>query len=255
VSTAPARVGKPVRLDRLLANCGEGSRSHVDMLIRRGQVSVAEVMQRDPGFKVGPHQFEAVTLDGHQLDRPHGVTVVLNKPVGYSCSHDEREAPLVDELLPDAWAGRTPRPEWAGRLDRDTSGLLLISDDHQLVHRLTSPKHHVDKVYEVKLAAALPDPAAAVTAFASGALMLENDDRPCRPADLTLDDSDPLRVTVVLREGRFHQVRRMILAVGGRVDTLDRIAFGPWSLEVIRETVGELSPGSWVDVTVPTQPI
>ncbi len=242
------RAGKPVRLDRLLANCGEGSRSHVDVLIRRGQVSVAEVMQRDPALKVAPDQFEVVTLDGKKLDRPHGVTIVLNKPVGYSCSHDERETPLVDELLPDSWAGRTPRPEWAGRLDRDTSGLLLISDDHQLVHRLTSPKHHVDKVYEVTLAAALPDPASAVAAFASGTLMLEADDRPCRPAELTLDDNDPLRVTVVLREGRFHQVRRMILAVGGRVDTLHRSAFGPWSWE----TVGELSPGSWVDVTVPT---
>ncbi len=246
MSKPPAQIGKPVRLDRLLANCGAGSRSLVDVLIRRGQVSIEGVMQRDPTFKVPVALFDAVTLDGEPLDRPHGVTVVLNKPVGYSCSHDERETPLVDELLPQLWAGRTPRPEWAGRLDRDTSGLLLISDDHQLVHRLTSPKHHVDKVYEVTLAAALPNPDAAVAAFASGTLLLEADDRPCRAAELTVSADDPLRVSVVLREGRYHQVRRMILAVGGRVDTLHRSAFGPWSWE----SVGALAAGDWIDVII-----
>ena len=243
MSKPAARAGQALRLDRLLANCGLGSRSHVEMLIRRGQVTVDGQMQRDPSSRVPASLFATVQLDDEPLDRPHGVTVVLHKPVGYSCSHDDREAPLVDELLPPIWAGRTPRPEWAGRLDRETSGLLLISDDHQLVHRLTSPKHHVDKVYDVVIAAPLPDASEAVAAFASGTLMLESDDRPCRSAELHLT-GDPLTVQVVLHEGRYHQVRRMIVAVGGHVQSLHRSAFGPWSWA----SVGELGPGEWVDV-------
>jgi 16S rRNA pseudouridine516 synthase len=215
----------------------------VEMLIRRGQVQVAGSMCREPGFKVPSNEIASVRLDGEPLDRPFGVTVILNKPVGYSCSHDERESPLVDELLPAAWADRSPRPEWAGRLDRDTSGLLLISDDHQLLHRLTSPKRHVDKRYRAKLAAPLVDFESAVVHFASGELVLNGEDRPCRAAEL-IATGDPLVVDIVLREGRYHQVRRMIAAVGGHVETLTRTAFGPWSFDLLPE----LARGTWVDV-------
>ncbi len=237
-------MSKPLRLDRLLANSGVGSRSNADMIIRRGQVVIDGTQIRDGSFKVSPDLFETVLVDGEPLDHPHGVLVILHKPVGYSCTHDEREAPTVDELLPESWALRTPRPEWAGRLDRDTSGLLLISDDHQLIHRVTSPRHHVDKTYEVTLSAPLPDVAQAVAAFASGTLTLDSDPKPCLPAVL-VPDADPLRVQVVLREGRYHQARRMLVAVGGHVAELHRTKFGPWSL-------GDLAAGEWTDVSPPS---
>jgi 16S rRNA pseudouridine516 synthase len=238
-SVSSSRPTKPIRLDRLLSNCGVGSRSQVDILIRRGHAVVDGTQIRDGAFKVHPDQFELVTFADQPLDHPFGVTVVLHKPVGYSCSHDSSEAPTVDELLPESWAMRTPRPEWAGRLDRETSGLLLITDDHQLIHRVTSPKHHVSKRYEVSLAAPLADLEFAVAQFASGELSLEGtsaaDAKPCLPAEL-ISTSDPLRVDVVLREGRYHQVRRMITAVGGHVEALHRIQFGEWLL-------GDLAPG------------
>jgi 16S rRNA pseudouridine516 synthase len=234
-------VSKPLRLDRLLANSGVGSRSNADMIIRRGQVVVDGTLIRDGAFKVAPDLFDTVRVDGEPLDHPHGVMVILHKPVGYSCSHDLREAPTVDELLPDSWALRTPRPEWAGRLDRDTSGLLLISDDHQLIHRVTSPRHHVQKTYQVTLAAPLPDVEHAMAAFASGTLMLDADPKPCLAAALVLT-ADPLRVEVVLSEGRYHQVRRMIVAVGGHVESLHRTRFGAWSL-------GDLAAGQWIDTS------
>jgi 16S rRNA pseudouridine516 synthase len=135
-----------VRLDRLLANTGIGSRSEVKSLLARGHCTIDGVIVREPATKVTDPA--TVLFAGEPLDRPNGVFVVLNKPTGYTCSHETREAPLVDELLPASWAIRTPRPEWVGRLDRDTSGLLIITDDHQLLHRLTSPKHHIVKVYE-----------------------------------------------------------------------------------------------------------
>ncbi len=243
MSAQTSRPNKPVRLDRLLSNCGVGSRSQVDILIRRGHAVVDGTQIRDGSFKVHPDQFELVLFAEKPLDHPFGVTVVLHKPVGYSCSHDESEAPTVDELLPESWAMRTPRPEWAGRLDRETSGLLVITDDHQLIHRVTSPKHHVSKRYEVTLAEPLVDVEHAAVQFASGELMLEGtsaaDAKPCLPAEL-IPMADARRVDVVLREGRYHQVRRMIAAVGGHVEGLHRISFGDW-------TLGSIPPGDWVD--------
>jgi 16S rRNA pseudouridine516 synthase len=234
-------VSKAVRLDRLLANCAVGSRSAAGVLIRRGAVSVDGRVIRDPSEKVLPALFESVLVEGQLLDRPHGVCVLLHKPVGFACSHDVAEAPTVDELCPASWAFRTPRPQWAGRLDRATSGLLLISDDYQLIHRVTSPRHHVEKVYQVTLGAPLLDVDRAVEEFAVG-LVLHGEDRACLPAVLSPTE-DPLRVDVVLSEGRYHQVRRMISAVGGEVVLLHRIQFGQW-------TLGDLAPGAMVEAMV-----
>ncbi len=232
-----------IRLDRLLANTGVGSRSEVKSLLARGHCTVDGVVVRDPAIKVTDPA--RVLFCGEPLDRPNGVLVVLNKPVGYACSHDEREAPLVDELLPASWALRTPRPEWVGRLDRDTSGLLVITDDHQLVHRLTSPKHHVMKEYEARLSTPFPDVDEAVAKFASGELVLDGESAPCRAATLRVETSDPLLAVIQLTEGRYHQVRRMVAACGGHVDQLTRVGFGHLSLR--GAFPGELALGQWMD--------
>jgi 16S rRNA pseudouridine516 synthase len=234
-----------LRLDRLLANTGVGSRSEVKVLLNRGHCTVNGFVIRDPAMKIDDPS--TVLFCDRPLDRPHGVLVVLNKPVGFACSHESKEAPLVDELLPPSWAIRTPRPEWVGRLDRDTSGLLVITDDHQLLHRLTSPKQHVMKRYDAVLCAPLPSVDEAIERFASGALVLEGESTACRAATLSVDVSDPCRVTIELTEGRYHQVRRMVAACGGHVEALHRSRFGCFEHTGTGE---EIPPGEYRDVTL-----
>jgi 16S rRNA pseudouridine516 synthase len=226
-----------VRLDRLLANLGYGSRTEVQRLIRSGRVSRDGNVVRDPAGSVSA---AGITVDGEPLDHPDGVLVVLHKPVGYVCSHADGEGPTVYDLLPERWSARNPRVESVGRLDKDTSGLLVLTDDHDLLHRLTSPKHHVEKVYEVTVDADL-DPSL-VDVFASGTLMLRSETAPCLPAILEITGARTARVT--LTEGRYHQVRRMFGAAGaGRVLALRRVRFGAFRLN-------DLVPDekSWVNV-------
>ncbi len=224
-----------MRLDRLLANLGHGSRPQVQRLIKTGRVLVDGAPVKDPARHVDA---AAVTLDGEALDHAGGITVLLHKPAGHVCSHAEDEGPSVYDLLPPMWAYRSPRPETVGRLDRETSGLLIVTDDHQLLHRLTSPKHHVPKVYVAELARPVTDEL--VTTFASGTLVLREEFEPCAPAQVrVLDDG---RAEVTLTEGRYHQVRRMFAACGNHVEALHRTTVGTWTLD-------DLPAGEWCDVS------
>jgi 16S rRNA pseudouridine516 synthase len=230
VGNPPAPAGS-VRLDKLLANLGYGSRAEVKMMIHRGWVHVNDVAERRESTKVDP---AVVTVHREPLDHPGSLLIAMHKPVDVSCSHDEREQPLVYELLPERWRLRNPRIESVGRLDRDTSGLILLTDDHQLLHRLTSPKHHVEKRYVATLAAAPPPDF--IATFASGELMLERETTPCLPAVAEL--LSPLIVSLTLTEGRYHQVRRMFAAVGSHVLALHRSRVGDVEL-------GDLAPGDY----------
>jgi 16S rRNA pseudouridine516 synthase len=223
-----------VRLDRLLANLGYGSRADASAIVRRGRVRIGEERLRDPATKVVPTE---VTLDGEPLDHPMGVFVALNKPADYVCSRADSEGTPVFELLPDLWNDRLPRPEAVGRLDKDTTGLLLITDDHMLLHRLISPRHGVAKTYRVTLDR--PATAEIVATLGSGELMLRNETDPCRPAELKLLDGNECELTIT--EGRYHQVKRMFGACGHKVEALHRTTVGPWSLDT-------LAPGEWRDV-------
>jgi 16S rRNA pseudouridine516 synthase len=150
------------------------------------------------------------------------------------CSHDGREGPDIYSLLPERWRQRNPVVTSIGRLDKETSGLLLLTDLSPLVHRLTSPKHKVPKVYRATLDRdTAPD---TVELFASGTLKLEGEDAPCAPASLKL--LSPREADLTLTEGRYHQVRRMFAATGATVLTLHRTHFGPLDL-------GDLRPGHW----------
>lgn len=221
----------PRRLDQVLASLGYGSRREVRGLIDAGRVTIAGAAADDPGAKVRPGD---VRLDGEPLDFPDGLCVLFHKPAGCVCSHDTREGQRIYDLLPPRWLARNPAATSVGRLDRDTTGLLLITDDTALVHRLTSPKHHVDKVYEATLDRA-PDPAL-IGAFASGTLLLEDEDKPCAPAQLVLRGEAEIELT--LTEGRFHQVKRMFAHFGYEVRRLHRSRFGAYAL-------GDLAPGRW----------
>ena len=225
------------RLDQVLASLGHGSRREVRELITAGRVTVDGVVADDPGLKV---RAAAVRLDGAALEFPEGLFVLFHKPAGCVCSHDQREGQRIYDLLPPRWLARNPAVTSVGRLDRDTTGLLLLTDDTALVHRLTSPKHHVEKVYEATLDRA-PDPAL-VDAFASGTLLLADEEKPCAPARLVLHAGTEIELT--LTEGRFHQVKRMFAHFGYEVRRLHRSRFGSYSLDA-------LPVGCWREVPRP----
>jgi 16S rRNA pseudouridine516 synthase len=223
------------RLDRLLASLGYGSRREVHALINDGRVEVRGARAGDAGENVCPAE---VLVEGAALDHPDGLLLMLNKPVGLVCSHDPSEGPGVYGLLPKRWQARHPPVTSIGRLDKETSGLLLLTDQSALVHRLTSPKHKVPKVYRAMLDRDVPAPRAAEWAalFARGTLVLPGEDKPCAPAALRWDDARTAELT--LTEGRYHQVRRMFASQGGEVAVLHRTQFGPLDL-------GVLAPGAW----------
>jgi len=219
------------RLDQLLANLGYCSRREARAWIADGRVTVRGAVADDFGAKSDPAE---VRVDGEPLDHPDGLLLLLHKPVGLVCSHDGREGPDIYSLIPERWRRRNPPVTSIGRLDKDTSGLLLLTDLSPLVHRLTSPKHKVPKVYRATLDR---DPAPGlVDLFASGTLLLEQEDTPCAPATLKLQA--PREAEVTLTEGRYHQVRRMFAATGTTVLALHRARFGQLEL-------GDLPAGQW----------
>lgn len=228
-----------LRLDRLLANLGYGSRREVTMFIKDGDVSVNGTTVRDPNAKVSASD---VRLGGETLDHVDGVLVMLHKPLDVVCSHEPSEGTRAYDLLPPHWEYRKPRVESIGRLDKDTTGLLVLTDDHQLLHRLTSPKHHVVKRYEAVLTT--PCEPALVDQLAAGTMMLDGEKAPCLPATVEVLDHDSHTVAISLTEGRYHQVRRMVAACGNHVESLHRTHFGPWSL-------GDLADGAWTDIAMP----
>lgn len=225
-----------MRTDALLSRFGYCSRREVAQWLKRGRVTRknGEVI-KSPNEKVEP---EEVLVDGEPVEFPHGLYVALNKPLGCTCSHKE-EGELVYDLLPAQWLRRNPVVNTVGRLDKETSGLLLLTDDGAFEHAQTSPKRHVPKVYSFTTSA--PVPAEAVEQFASGELLLQGECTPCLPAELVLTGACAGRLT--LHEGRYHQVRRMLAAVGAPVESLERIEIGPLKLQELN-----LQPGEWVEI-------
>ncbi len=220
------------RLDQLLSSLGYCSRSEARDWVAAGDVLVKGVEAKNVSQKVSPAD---VVVEGEPLDHPEGILIALHKPVGLVCSHDDREGPRVYDLLPPRWLRRNPQLTSIGRLDKETSGLILITDQSALVHRLTSPKHKVPKLYRATLDRDVPPET--IAKFASGELLLDGEEKPCLPAELKLHDARTAEV--VLTEGRYHQVRRMfVAAAGATVLTLVREKFGDLEL-------GELAPGKW----------
>ena len=212
-----------MKLLRLLANLGYGSRREVQWLFREGRVTDAdgEVLYADDRL-----DHAAVRIDGEPLDPPPGLLLMLHKPVGVTCSTKD-PGRVVYDLLPPRFRLRSPALSTVGRLDRDTSGLLLLTDDGQLLHRIIAPKSKLPKVYLATLAEDLRGDEA--TIFASGTLMLDGEKTPLLPAELEVLDARSARLT--LHEGRYHQVRRMFAAVGNHVAALHRERIGGLALD------------------------
>jgi 16S rRNA pseudouridine516 synthase len=224
------------RLDQLLASLGYGSRREVAEWVKADRVAVRGIRERDAGVRV---EARDVTVDGEPLDHPGEMLLLLNKPLGVVCSHDDSEGPSIYGLIPERWRRRNPPVTSIGRLDKETTGLLLLTDRSPLVHRLTSPKHKVPKVYRALLNRDMPAGLEAV--FAAGGLMLPGEEKPCAPA--TLKRIGDREAEVVLMEGRYHQVRRMFASQGCQVVELDRVQFGPLQL-------GKVPRGTWIELPI-----
>jgi 16S rRNA pseudouridine516 synthase len=224
------------RLDRLLANLGYGSRREVSELVRRGQVMLDGATVKDAGARIalGPGLPQRMTVAGQPLDPPAPLTLLMHKPLDVVCSHREAGR-SVYELLPQRWRARIPALSTIGRLDKDTSGLLLITDDGPLLHRVISPRNHVAKRYLATLDRPLEGHEA--DAFAAGTLMLEGETESLAPAALEPLGERLARLTIT--EGRYHQVRRMFAAVGNHVTALHRDRIGGLGLPE------DLAPGAW----------
>lgn len=225
------------RLDQLLSACGYCSRSEARLWVRGGRVLVNGQRAEAADQKALAAD---VQVDGEPVDAPEGILVLLHKPAGCVCSHDDREGPRVFDLLPERWLKRNPPVTTIGRLDKDATGALLITDQGELVHRWTSPKRHVTKLYEVTVDRDLEPGLAGV--FASGELRLDDEPRACLPAKLEI--TGPRAARLELTEGKYHQVKRMFASQGWTVLRLHRSRFGEFEL-------GDLPVGQWRRLELP----
>ena len=219
-----------MRLVRLVANLGYGSQKEVRGMIRDLRLTTA-----DGTPLTAESRLEAadILLDGEALDPGPGMVLMLHKPFGYTCSTSD-PGRVIYELLPERFGCRNPVLAPVGRLDRDSTGLLLLTDDGPLLHRITAPRSHVPKTYEVTLARPLTGEEAAI--FAGGSLMLRSETTPLAPA--VLEAIEPCKARITIVEGRYHQIKRMFAAVGNHVEQLHRSAVGGLGL-------GDLALGQW----------
>jgi len=230
-SRVAGATSKLVRLAPLLYSQGFGTRRECAALVQAGEVTVGDTVVDNPDAEFDPAGL-AFCVQGQRWVYHARAVVLLHKPAGFECSQRPQRHPSVLSLLPVPLRRRGVQP--VGRLDADTTGLLLLSDDGALIHRLTSPKHHVAKVYEVTTKhAATP----ALAQRLVDGVQLADEAQPVRAAACTAAGPHALRLT--LTEGKYHQVKRMVAAAGNRVEALHRSAFGGLTLG------DELPPGRW----------
>lgn len=216
-----------MRLDRFLAEATGQTRSVVKKALHRGDVTVDSEVVKKSDLQINGQE---VRLEGRLLNEPKARYVLLHKPVGYISATQDEVHPCVLQLLPPELCRGI---QCAGRLDVDTTGALLLTDDGQWSHRLRSPKHGCKKVYQVDLAEPLPPGVAAQ--FAEG-IMLNGEESLTLPAQL--ETLTPTRVLLTIQEGKYHQVKRMFAAVGNFVVALHRV-------QVAEIVLGDLPEGQW----------
>jgi len=220
-----------MKLVKLLANLGYGSRKEVQRLIKSGAVTDTD------GNVLGENDVppvDEILFRGEELDPPLPLVIMLNKPDGYTCSSEDPGSTIYD-LLPERYAHRNPGLNPIGRLDKDTTGLLLMTDDGKLLHKIIHPKSNCLKVYHVVLDRPLEGHEGEL--FSSGTLVLNSETKPLLPAKLEVLGEKEAHVT--LHEGRYHQVRRMFAAAGNHVLELKRVSIGGLRLPE------DLEEGEW----------
>ncbi|KYH32858.1 ribosomal large subunit pseudouridine synthase B [Clostridium tepidiprofundi DSM 19306] len=214
------------RLDKVLSNLGYGSRKEIKALVKKGEVEVNNVIIKDSSIKIDP-EVDVITVSGEKVNYRKYIYIMMNKPSGVvSATYDNYDETVID-LLDFEYLAFEPFP--VGRLDKDTVGLLLLTNDGKLNHRLISPKHHVDKIYYAEIDKKVDQKD--IDAFEKG-IVLE-DGYKCMPAKLEILNSDEngSEVRVTIQEGKFHQIKRMFEIRDKKVVYLKRIAFGPLQLD------------------------
>jgi len=215
-------VAKLERLDKVLSNLGMGTRKELKNRIKSGEFAVDGVTVKSPEFKLDP-EAACLTMNGQEIRYKKYVYLMLHKPAGYLTATEDRHAATVLDLLDDHWQSFDLFP--AGRLDKDSEGLLLLTNDGALTHKILSPKNHVDKLYYIEYDGAFADGSA--EKFAAGLTI--DGGYLCLPAKLELLPENAALVTI--QEGKYHQVKRMAEACGATVTYLKRLKMGPLELD------------------------
>ena len=224
-------MAKLLSLEKILFSQGFGTRRYCSDLVYADLVKVNGVLAEDPEVKMNPEGL-ILTIDGSDWEFHEKAYIAFNKPANYECSHKTKHHPSVYSLLPRPLIER--QVQCVGRLDQDTTGLLLLSDDGQFIHRMTTPKKNIGKVYEITAA----DPITQKQIdHLLGGVVLDDDPSPCFAKACILLDEKRLAMTIV--EGRYHQVKRMLAAVGNHVAQLHRSSIGDYTLPV------DLKEGKW----------
>lgn len=214
------------RVDAHLSSLGYCTRSEAKRFLRMNEVCVNDTRVFDVRIKA---YHDDIKVNKEALDA-ETITILLNKPAGVICSHNE-EGTLIYSLIPSRWNNRNPKMSTIGRLDIDTTGAIILTDDGALNHRLTSPKNDVTKIYEAKLAEPLKGDEAEI--FASGELMLNGEKKPLQAAKLEV--INPKLVKLEICEGKYHQVKRMFASTGNKVMNLHRLNFAGFEVDDLKE--------------------
>lgn len=225
-------MGQTIRLDKLLGHTGWGTRKEIKTLCKQGVVLVNGQVCRDGSQKVAP-QRDVIMVNNKQVQYEAVQYLMLYKPAGILSATMDRHSRTVLDLLPQQYQGAGLFP--VGRLDKDTTGLLLLTNDGTWAHRITTPKKHIDKVYEAVVSGTIP--ADIGKTFAAGIVLA--DGTACLPARAVV--TAPQRVEITVQEGKFHQVKRMCAAVGLTVTALHRRSIGSLLLDTAL-TAGQFRP-------------
>ncbi len=227
-----ARTPNAIRIDRLLSNLGYGSRREINRACRAGAVTLdgLTIIKAEQTVTSDQVSTGALLFNGKVIDPPAPFTIMLNKPAGYVCSRRDAGL-LIYDLLPDRWRHRRPLLSSVGRLDKDSTGQLLLTDDGNLLHRIIHPRTHAPKHYQVTVRDTLRGDESDL--FASGQFCIHGDAKPLRPA--IWKRTSVRSGTMVLSEGRYHQIRRMFAAMGNHVVSLHRFQTGGLQLGAIAE--------------------
>ena len=215
-------MAKAERLDKILSNLGIGTRKELKTRIKNGEFAVDGITVKSPEFKLDP-EVSVMTMYGQPIRYKKYVYLMLHKPAGYLTATEDRNAPTVLDLLDESWQSFDLFP--AGRLDKDSEGLLLLTNDGPLTHKILSPKNHVDKLYYIEYTGAFEEGSA--DAFEAGLTI--DGGYLCLPAKLQLLPGNAALVTI--QEGKYHQVKRMAEACGATVTYLKRLKMGPLELD------------------------
>ncbi len=218
-------MAKKQRLDKVLSNLGYGSRAQIKRDCKKGLVRVNEKIENNPGFQVDTDK-DIIVFDGETIDYKDYIYIMLNKPDGYISATFDKYDPIVLDLIESKFLVFEPFP--VGRLDKDTEGLLVLTNDGQLAHRVLSPKSHVPKTYYAKIDGVVTEKD--IDAFKSGVVL--DDGYETMPAELVILESGEIsQIELTIHEGKFHQVKRMFESVGKKVTYLKRISMGGLKLD------------------------